>query len=63
MLCITRNCNILEVKNTLVKSVNYVTRYKFAVLLLFIFYHYSIAYIETTKKVEISNVLLKLSLQ
>jgi len=32
-------CNILEVKNILVKSVNYVTGYKFAALLLFIFYH------------------------
>jgi hypothetical protein len=32
-------CNILKVKNILVKSVNYVTGYKFAVLLLFIFYH------------------------
>ena len=31
--------SILEVKNILVKSVNYITGYKFAVLLLFIFYH------------------------
>jgi len=31
-------CNILELKNILVKSVNYVTEYKLAVLLLFIFY-------------------------
>jgi len=32
-------CNILEIKNILVKSANYVIGYKFAVLLLFIFYH------------------------